>query len=445
MRMYDIIDKKKNGQELSTEEIKEMIRAYVADEIPDYQMSAWLMAVFFQGMNERELGDLTLAMAHSGVMVDLSSISGIKVDKHSTGGVGDKTTIALAPIVAACGEKVAKMSGRGLGFTGGTIDKLESIPGFVTGLDQKTFLENVNRIGLSVIGQTEGITPADKKLYALRDVTATVDSIPLIAASVMSKKLAAGSDKILLDVTCGSGAFMTKLEDAVELARIMVAIGEQAGRETVAMITNMDVPLGENIGNATEVAEIVKLLGGEAKEDLMEVCLSLAANMLYLAKHDANPEITLEDCKQLAKGKITDGSALQKLKEMVAAQHGMVEAIEDTSKLPQADYHYEMVATTGGYITKMNAKQCGIASMILGAGRETKESEIDFGAGISLLKKTGDKVEVGDTIAILHSNSHETFKESESVLRAAYVIKKEQPEEEKLIYARVTREGVEYY
>lgn len=445
MRMYDIINKKKYGMELSTQEIEEMIRAYVNEEIPDYQMAAWLMAVYFQGLNERELTDLTLAMAHSGATVDLSPISGIKVDKHSTGGVGDKTTLAIAPIVAACGEKVAKMSGRGLGYTGGTIDKLESIPGFQTELDQQVFFENVNRIGLSVIGQTKGITPADKKLYALRDVTATVDSIPLIAASVMSKKLAAGSDKILLDVTCGSGAFMKKMEDALELAQTMVSIGEQAGRETVALITNMDVPLGETIGNALEVAEIINLLQGKSEEDLREVCLALASNMLYLAKHEENGNLTLEDCKKMAEEKILNGSALLKLKEMVACQHGQVYAIENTDMLPQAEYHYEMVADFSGYVTRMNAEQCGIASMILGAGRETKESVIAFGAGIRLLKKTGDRVEVGDTIAVLYSNSYENFQDAEKVLRGAYQIGKEPPKEEKLIYARVTKDRVEYY
>lgn len=445
MRMYDIIDKKKNGMELSTEEIREMIKAYVEEEIPDYQMAAWLMAVYFQGMSNRELKDLTLAMAHSGEMIDLSPISGIKVDKHSTGGVGDKTTLAIAPIVAACGEKVAKMSGRGLGFTGGTIDKLESIPGFETGVDQQTFFGNVNRIGLSVIGQTANITPADKKLYALRDVTATVDSIPLIAASVMSKKLAAGSDKILLDVTCGSGAFMKTLEDAVKLAQIMVAIGEQAGRETIALITNMDVPLGETIGNALEVEEIIQLLQGNGKEDLREVCLALASNMLYLAKHDSNKNITLEDCRKMAEEKIENGSAYRKLKEMVTSQHGAVEAVENTNKLPKAEYYYEMVADMGGYVTSMEAKQCGIASMILGAGREKKDSEIDFGAGIRLLKKTGDSLEVGDTIAILYSNDYDTFREAEKILRSAYQIGRKVPQKEKLIYARVTTEGVTYY
>ena len=284
MRMFDIIEKKKQGQEMTQEEIKEMISGYVSGEIPDYQMSAWAMAVYFKGMTDEELGYLTLAMAHSGDMVDLSAIQGIKVDKHSTGGVGDKTTLAIAPIVAACGEKVAKMSGRGLGHTGGTIDKLESILGFQTEIETNEFFRIVNEIGLSVVGQSANLAPADKKLYALRDVTATVDSIPLIAASVMSKKLAAGSDKILLDVTCGSGAFMKNKEDAVTLAQKMVAIGEQAGKPTVALITNMDTPLGENIGNSMEVSEVIQLLHGKGKEDLQTVCLALASNMLYLAK-----------------------------------------------------------------------------------------------------------------------------------------------------------------
>lgn len=445
MRMYDLIEKKKNGQALSKAEIDEMITLYVDGLIPDYQMSAWLMAVYFQGMTDEELGYLTLAMAHSGEMVDLSAIKGVKVDKHSTGGVGDKTTLAIAPIVAACGEKVAKMSGRGLGYTGGTIDKLEAIPGFQTEVPIDVFFKTVNEIGLSVIGQSGNLAPADKKLYALRDVTATVDSIPLIAASVMSKKLAAGSDKILLDVTCGSGAFMKNKEDAVTLAQKMVAIGEQAGRPTIALITNMDTPLGENIGNAMEVAEVVELLKGNGKEDLVEVCLALASNMLYLAKNDTTEKISLEECKRMAEGAIADGSALEKLLAMVKAQHGDCSVIEDTSNFTKAEYYYEVVALRSGYITHIDTEKCGIASMVLGAGRETKESEIDFSAGIKIVKKTGDLVEVGDTIAVLYSNQYESMPEAEKIIKEAYEIKEESPEQEKLLIARVTKNGVTWY
>ena len=444
MRMFDMIEKKKQKIAMTKEEIEEMIRLYVAGEIPDYQMAAWAMAVYFQGMTDEELGYLTLAMAHSGDMVDLSGISGVKVDKHSTGGVGDKTTLAIAPIVAACGEKVAKMSGRGLGHTGGTIDKLESIPGFQTEISNEEFFRIVNEIGLSVVGQSANLAPADKKLYALRDVTASVDSIPLIAASVMSKKLAAGSDKILLDVTCGSGAFMKNKEDAVTLAQKMVSIGEQAGRPTVALITNMDTPLGENIGNSMEVAEIVRLLNGDSKEDLRIVCIALAANMLYLAKNDKTETVSMEACEQMVQAVIEDGSALKKLVAMVEAQHGDSSVILSPDKFKKAEYYYDVVAQHSGYVTHTDAQQLGIASMVLGAGRETKESSIDFAAGICLKKKTRDAVQVGDVIATLYTERYDTVKEAEDILRKAYTIGKEQPEEEPLIIARVTKDGVEW-
>lgn len=445
MRMYDLIEKKKKGQELSKAEIEEMIVQYVKGTIPDYQMAAWLMAVYFQGMTDEELGTLTLAMAHSGEMVDLSAIEGVKVDKHSTGGVGDKTTLAIAPIVAACGEKVAKMSGRGLGHTGGTIDKLESIPGFQTEVAIEEFFQTVNQIGLSIIGQSGDLAPADKKLYALRDVTATVDSIPLIAASVMSKKIAAGSDKILLDVTCGSGAFMKNKEDAVTLAQKMVAIGERAGRPTIALITNMDTPLGEQIGNSMEVAEVVELLKGNGKADLLEVCLALASNMLYLAKNGDTETISLEECKKMAEQAITDGTAFEKLIAMVQAQHGDTSVIEDTSKFAKADYYYDVVALHSGYITHIDTAKCGVASMVLGAGRETKESEIDFAAGIKMAKKTGDKVEVGDTLVTLYSNQYDGIRDAEKIIKEAYEIGEQASTEEKLIIARVTKDGVTWY
>lgn len=455
IRMYDLIEKKKSGELLTEEEISQMIEQYVADKIPDYQMAAMLMAIYFQGLSDEELSALTLAMAHSGEMIDLSSIPGTKVDKHSTGGVGDKTTLIVGPMVAACGVKVAKMAGRGLGFTGGTIDKLESIPGFQTTLSKEQFFEIVRTVGVSVMGQSENITPADKKLYALRDVTATVDSIPLIAASVMSKKLASGSDSILLDVTTGSGAFMKKKEDAISLAEKMVAIGEHAGRETVAVITNMDTPLGTTIGNALEIEEVVEILKGDGPKDLLEVCIELAGNMLYLAKKaekkasdgkevcHKDEKVLLEQCKQQVENTIRDQSAYRKMLEMVKAQGGDISVLENTKLLPRADYYYDIVAGKSGTIVHIDTEKCGIASVLLGAGREKKESEIDMAAGIRLYKKVGDIVETGDTIATLYSNHDSGFKEAEKVINEAYQIEKQEISQEKLILARVTKDGVE--
>jgi len=440
MRMFDLIEKKKQGLSLTKEEISFMIEQYVKGEIPDYQMSAMLMAIYFKGMSNEELTNLTLTMAHSGDVADLSPIEGIKVDKHSTGGVGDKTTLVIAPLVAACGAKVAKMSGRGLGHTGGTVDKLESIPGFRTDLPEDEFFKVVNKTGVSVIGQSGNMVPADKKLYALRDVTATIDSVPLISASIMSKKLAAGSDKILLDVTTGSGAFIKDFDKAIELAQTMVAIGEGAGRETVALITNMDTPLGHNIGNIMEVKEVVDLLNGDGPADLKEVCLHLAANMLYLT---GNGEI--DQCMKLAEETLNSGKVLAKFKEMVEAQNGDVSYIEDTEKFKKAEFFVDVVAPATGYITHMNTEQCGIASVVLGAGRETKESEIDYAAGIKIIKKTGDYVEVGEPIATLYSSSFDGFSQATKILLGAYTIGKEKPESEKLILARVTKDGVEKF
>lgn len=440
MRMFDLIEKKKQGLSLTKEEISFMIDRYVKGEIPDYQMSAMLMAIYFQGMTSEELTNMTLIMAHSGDVADLSPIHGIKVDKHSTGGVGDKTTLVIAPLVAACGVKVAKMSGRGLGHTGGTVDKLESIPGFRTDLPEKEFFDVVNKIGVSVIGQSGNMVPADKKLYALRDVTATIDSVPLISASIMSKKLAAGSDCILLDVTTGSGAFIKDFERAVELAKTMVAIGEGAGKRTVALITNMDTPLGSNIGNVMEVKEVVDLLRGDGAKDLREVCLHLAANMLYLAEMG-----DIDQCMKLAEETLSSGKAYKKFLEMVEAQQGDVSYIEDTEKFGKAEFFCDVVAPATGYITHMNTEQCGIASVVLGAGRETKESVIDYMAGIKILKKTGDHVEVGEPITSLYSSSFDGFSQAAKIIIDAYTIEKEKPEPEKLILARVTREGVERF
>lgn len=438
MRMYDVIAKKRNGETLSEEEIRFMIDGYVKGEIPDYQMSAMLMAIYLNGMNDKETATLTSEVAHSGDMVDLSPIEGIKVDKHSTGGVGDKTTLVVAPIVAACGVKVAKMSGRGLGHTGGTVDKMESIPGMRTTLTEEEFFQVVNNTGLSVIGQSGNLAPADKKLYALRDVTATVDSIPLIAASIMSKKLAAGSDCILLDVKTGSGAFMKTLDDSITLAEKMVAIGEHAGKKTMALITNMDIPLGSLIGNSLEVIEAVDTLKGDGPEDLTEVCLQLASGMLFLAgKGD------LSACRAMAEKTIADGSALKRLIAMVEAQGGDSSVIKDTSLFQKAPFKLEVKSPKGGYITHMDTERCGIASSMLGAGRITKESEIDFAAGIALKKKVGQSVAEGEVMAVLYTSQEELFLASVEEFISAVTISDEKPATEPLIYARVTKAGAE--
>lgn len=438
MRMYDVIAKKRDGYELSQDEIAYVIRGFVSGEIPDYQMSSFLMAVYFKGLNEAETLIMTNEVAHSGDMVDLSPIKGIKVDKHSTGGVGDKTTLIVTPIVAACGVKVAKMSGRGLGHTGGTVDKLEAIPGYRTNLDREEFFRVVNETGLSVIGQSGNLTPADKKMYALRDVTATVESIPLIAVSIMSKKLAAGSDCILLDVKTGSGAFMKTIEDSIALAQEMVKIGENAGRHTMALITDMDTPLGNYIGNSLEVIEAVNTLKGQGPEDLTEVCIHLAANMMVLAKIG-----TLEECIEKARQAIEDGSALNRLVAMVEAQGGDSRVIKDTDCFAKAPYAFDVIANKEGYITAMNTERCGITSVLLGAGREKKDSPIDFSAGIVIHKKTGDVVRVGDKLATLYASKEELFAAASKEYLAAVTIEKKKIERNPLIYARVTREGIE--
>ncbi len=440
MRMYDLIMKKRNGKALSENEIRYIIEGYVEGNIPDYQMSAFLMAVYFKGMTDEETSIMTDAVARSGDMVDLSGIQGIKVDKHSTGGVGDKTTLIIAPIAAACGVKVAKMSGRGLGHTGGTIDKMEAIPGMKTSFTQEEFFDVVNRTGLSVIGQSGNITPADKKLYALRDVTATVDSIPLIAVSIMSKKLAAGSDCILLDVKTGSGAFMKSLDESIKLAECMVAIGENSGRKTAALITDMDRPLGSNIGNALEVIEAVETLKGNGPEDLTEVCLSLAANMLYLAGRG-----DISECMEQAKEAIRSGKALENLIAMVEAQGGDTSVIRDTNKFEKAAFSYAVKAPRTGYITHMDTEACGIASMMLGAGRETKDSVLDYSAGIILKHKTGDYVEEGAIIATLFASQEELFEAAEAKFIEAVMIEDQSAEKEPLIFARIELGKVEKY
>ena len=417
MRMYDIILKKRADLPLSDKEIRFVIDGYVKGEIPDYQVSALLMTIVFNGMNARELGTLTLAMAQSGNMVDLSNIDGITVDKHSTGGVGDKTTLIIAPLVAACGGKVAKMSGRGLGHTGGTIDKMESIPNLKVSLEQDAFINQVNKIGLAVIGQSEGLAPADKKLYALRDVTGTVDSIPLIASSVMSKKLASGAQAILLDVKVGSGAFMKNIEDARELAKAMVDIGKENGRSVKAILTDMDRPLGHAIGNALEIREVIDTLKGHGPEDLTHECIIMAAHMLVLS-HMCDYETALNRVQQA----LDSGVALERLRLMVDAQGGDSRVIDDESILTIGQFTYDVIAPQDGYIIHMNTEQCGIASVMLGAGRTVKDGPIDYSAGIVMHKKTGDAVSMGERIATLYASDESLFTNAAQTYLAAITI-----------------------
>jgi len=398
VRAYEIILKKRNGLALTGAEIDYLIKGYVAGLVPDYQMAAFAMAVYFQGMSREETLALTMAMVQSGETVSLADIPGIKVDKHSTGGVGDTTTLVLVPLVAAAGVPVAKMSGRGLGHTGGTLDKLESIPGFRTDLSREELADQVRRIGAAVAGQTANLVPADKALYALRDVTATVDSLPLIASSIMSKKLAAGADAIVLDVKCGDGAFMKNLDDALALARAMVEIGRGAGRETVAILSAMEQPLGRAVGNALEVEEAIKTLRGEGPADLEELCLVLGGQMLCLAGKVPDPARGSE----LLKG-LLGGAALNKFKELIAAQHGDARVADDPSLLPQAPVRLELPSPAAGFVQRIRAESIGRSAMLLGAGRETKEDAIDPAAGIVLLKKAGDAVKAGEPLAVLHT------------------------------------------
>lgn len=440
MRIYDVIDRKKKGMELTEEEICFAINGYVAEEIPDYQIAAFLMAIYFQGMTDRELIDMTACMAKSGDIADLTRIQGIKVDKHSTGGVGDKTTLVVAPLVAACGGKVAKMSGRGLGFTGGTIDKLESIPGLVTAMEEEAFFEMVNDLGLAIIGQSKNIAPADKKLYALRDVTGTVDSIPLIAASIMSKKLAAGSDKIVLDVTVGSGAFMKNLDDALLLAEKMVAIGEGAGKETIAILTDMDVPLGEAVGNDIEIIEAIHTLQGNGPEDFWNICEAFSIAMLVLGGIGDEKE-----CASLVKSAIDEGRALDKFAAMVERQGGDSSYIYHPEKFRKAIYEMKLTAPVDGFVTHMDTEACGRTAVILGAGRETKECDIDSRAGIRFYKKTGDSIKQGDVLARLYTSREETLQEGMKILSGAYAFGKEKPQRMKTILACVTKDGIQMY
>lgn len=428
-RFVDLIHRKKEGKALEPREIQNMIRQYVSGEIPDYQMSAMLMAVCFQGMDDEELTALTLAMRDSGDIVDLSRIEGIKVDKHSTGGVGDKTTLVIGPLVAACGVPVAKMSGRGLGFTGGTLDKLESIPGFRIDLSEDEFFAAVKDTGISVIGQTGNLAPADKMLYALRDVTGTVESIPLIASSIMSKKLAAGSDKILLDVTTGSGAFIKDVEQSRELARRMVAIGKGADRETVAMLTSMDEPLGYAVGNSLEVKEVIQTLQGNGPEDLNEVCFALAGMMLSLGKEG----LTYEEGRKLAEKTLQSGAAYEKFAAMVKGQGGDLSFIENPELFERAELQGEVRAKENGYLNSMDTEGIGITAGLLGAGRETKESTIDHSAGIIMKKKLGDRVQKGDVVAELYTAEKERLMRASAYMEGRFRISDAKPEPIKLV------------
>lgn len=417
MRMYDVILKKRQGIELVDSELQWLIQGYVAGDIPDYQMSAFLMAVIFKGMTPKELGAFTMAMAHSGDMVDLSAIKGIKVDKHSTGGVGDKTTLVIASLVAACGGVVAKMSGRGLGHTGGTIDKMESIPGLRTELSEEEFRNQVNNIGVAVIGQSSNIAPADKKIYALRDVTATVDSIPLIASSIMSKKLASGADAILLDVKVGSGAFMKTIDDARLLAQAMVDIGNANGRLVKAVITDMDRPLGQAIGNALEIVEVIQTLKGRGPQDLTHECLVMATHLLVMSEKG-----DYDTCYSMVQTALQNGAGLAKLRELIVAQGGKGQVVDDTSLLGSARFTYDIRASKAGYIAHMNTEDCGIASVMLGAGRIVKDGPIDMTAGIVMHKKTGDAVVAGDVLATLYANDESLFEGAEKAYVQALTI-----------------------
>lgn len=421
MRMYDLILKKKQGGELSTDEIRYMIEGFTEGSIPDYQMSAMTMAICFRGMTPRETVDLTLAMRDSGDVLDLSGIKGVKVDKHSTGGVGDKTSLALTPIIAALGVPVAKMSGRGLGHTGGTIDKLECFDGFTTALSEEQFAGNVNTIGIAIAGQTANLAPADKKLYALRDVTATVDQMSLIASSIMSKKLASGSDAIVLDVKTGNGAFMKKLEDSRALAKEMVSIGTMAGKKTVAVITDMDQPLGRAVGNSLEVREAIDTLRGEGPADFKEVVFALGSQMLMLAGRAADEK----EARALMEGVIEDGSALDKFAQFVRAQGGDAAPVYDTSLLPVAGKTLEVTAKESGYVHRILAEDIGIACMTLGGGRETKESAIDLSVGIILEKKNGDAVSDGEVLATIYGNDDAKMQAAYEKIALAYEIAKE--------------------
>lgn len=432
MRIYDIIEKKRDNKKLTKDEIEYFVKGFTSGEIKDYQASALIMAIFINGMDMEETVNLTYSMAHSGDMLDLSALGNCTADKHSTGGVGDKTSLIVAPICASLGVKMAKMSGRGLGHTGGTIDKLESIAGYKVAIPTDEFFKQVNEIGIALIGQTGNLAPADKKIYALRDVTATVDNISLIASSIMSKKLAAGAHNIVLDVKCGSGAFMKTPEDAEKLADLMVKIGKDCGRNTAAVITNMDIPLGTHIGNALEIKEAVSILKNGGDSELRELCLILSANILTLAfkkSYDASYKMAVEA--------LESGKAFEKFKQLVSAQGGDISVIDNTDLLPKATYEFEVTAKNDGFISNMDSRLIGEASVILGAGREKIEDKIDYSAGIVIAKKTGDKVNIGDKIAILYSNDKSKFRPAEEVFKKAIKITDSKPELKPLVYKTI--------
>ncbi|OIU71165.1 pyrimidine-nucleoside phosphorylase [Rossellomorea aquimaris] len=433
MRMVDLIEKKREGKELTTEEIKFIINGYTDGTIPDYQVSALTMAIFFKDMSERERADLTMAMVESGDQIDLSAIEGIKVDKHSTGGVGDTTTLVLGPLVASVGVPVAKMSGRGLGHTGGTIDKLEAVDGFHVEIENDEFIRLVNKNKLAVIGQSGNLTPADKKLYSLRDVTATVNSIPLIASSIMSKKIAAGADAIVLDVKTGAGAFMKTLQDSENLAKAMVNIGNNVGRKTMAVISDMSQPLGFAIGNALEVKEAIDTLKGEGPDDLTELCLTLGSHMVFLAEKASS----LKEARELLKKAIEDGSALESFKVFLESQGGDASVVDDPSRLPQAQYKVELQAKEDGYVSEIIADSVGTAAMWLGAGRATKDSVIDLAVGLELRKKIGDEVKAGESLVTIYSNQ-EDIEDVKNKLYESIKVSSEKMDAPTLIHTEIT-------
>lgn len=438
MRSVDLIQKKRDGGELTASELTYLVDGYCRGDIPDYQLSAWAMAVFFRGMTLRETAALTLAMANSGDQVDLGPISGIKVDKHSTGGVGDKTTLIVAPLVASVGISVAKMSGRGLGHTGGTIDKLESIEGFRTEMSRERFMNQVNDIGIAIIGQSDNLVPADKKLHALRDVTATVESIPLIASSIMSKKIAAGADATVLDVKMGCGAFMNTLEQAEQLAQAMVEIGAEVGHRTAAVISDMDQPLGFAIGNTLEVAEAIETLKGNGPRDLEELCLTLGAHMVVFGgKADS-----IDAAKELLRGQLMNGAALAKFKTFITAQGGDASLVDEPSRLPQAAVLIEVKSPTTGFVKCIQTEQLGLAVMLLGAGRAMKDATIDYAVGVTLRKKIGDSVQEGDTLAFLHMHESNSFAEDIAErVKNTFTIDSIKSKARKLLLSVVTSEG----
>lgn len=432
MRTVDLITKKRDGGELTKGEIDALIQGYTQGTIPDYQMSAMAMAIFFRGMSPDERANLTMAMVNSGEVIDLSGIAGVKVDKHSTGGVGDTTTLVLAPLVASVGVPVAKMSGRGLGHTGGTIDKLESVPGFHVEIDNDEFISLVNQHGLAVIGQSDKLTPADKKLYGLRDVTGTVNSIPLIASSIMSKKIASGADAIVLDVKTGDGAFMKEMDEARELAACMVDIGNRVGRRTIAVLSDMSQPLGNAIGNALEVREAIDTLRGVGPKDLTELCLTLGSHMAVLAGVAA----TQAEAAELLKEAIASGRAIDKFKTFLTAQGGDASVVDEPNRLPTAKFHIEVAAEKSGYVASIAAENMGLAAMMLGAGRATKESAIDLAVGIVLHKKVGDPVAAGELLATVHANS-EDVAEVVNKIRASIAVQNDPVEPPPLLYGEI--------